>query len=113
MKNTKIWFVVSLVLLMLLIAGCGGQATEAVQESGSSTESQTEDESSNKAEEAANPGNTEGSECPEVTIADRKGITASDYERIYELTDYEAAAGCKMTFSENPDIASLKQSDHE
>ena len=48
-----------------------------------------------------------GEGCPAVTIADRMGVDAGQYARIYELADFEAAAGCKMVFSENPAIAEL------
>jgi len=47
------------------------------------------------------------SECVAITIADRQGVEAGEYERIYELADYEKAAGCELSFSENPAITDL------
>jgi peptide/nickel transport system substrate-binding protein len=91
------WFIVFIVLFVLVAGACSPQATvEPVATESVSVASTTAPESM-----------SEGGECPAVTIADRKGVAASKFERIYELVDYEAAAGCKMTFSENPDIAEL------
>ena len=45
--------------------------------------------------------------CPAVTVADSMGVGAGSYPQQYELSEFEAAADCKMTFSENPAIASL------
>ena len=80
-----LWLITLMLLFALVLVACA-------------TSTPTEEE------EAPPP---EGEGCPAVTIADRMGVAASDYERIYELADYEAAAGCEMTFSENPDIAAL------
>jgi peptide/nickel transport system substrate-binding protein len=51
-------------------------------------------------------GRAEGS-CPAVTLADTQGISEGKYPQQFELADYESAAGCEMTFAENPDIADL------
>lgn len=45
--------------------------------------------------------------CPAITVADMGGIESGEYPQQFELSEFEAAAGCEMTFSENPDIASL------
>ncbi|MDH5798921.1 MAG: ABC transporter substrate-binding protein, partial [Paracoccaceae bacterium] len=45
--------------------------------------------------------------CPAVTLADMQGVAAGAYPQQYELAEYEAAAGCSMEFSANPDSASL------
>ncbi|GAB4431244.1 MAG: ABC transporter substrate-binding protein [Anaerolineae bacterium] len=45
--------------------------------------------------------------CPAITLADRGDIGPGTYPRQYELADFEAAAGCEMSFSENPAIAEL------
>ncbi|WP_435140552.1 ABC transporter substrate-binding protein [Pseudopelagicola sp. nBUS_19] len=45
--------------------------------------------------------------CPAITVANMQGVVAGDYPQQYELTEFEAAAGCKMEFSGNPDSASL------
>lgn len=45
--------------------------------------------------------------CPAVTIADAMGVAAGAFPQQYELAEFEAAAGCSMVFSANPDIAAL------
>ncbi len=45
--------------------------------------------------------------CPPVTMADMQGVDAGAFPGIFELADYEAAAGCSMEFSENPEIEAL------
>ncbi len=45
--------------------------------------------------------------CPAVTVADMKGVASGAYPQQYEKAEFEAAAGCSMSFSANPDIAAL------
>ncbi|XDZ66064.1 ABC transporter substrate-binding protein [Alphaproteobacteria bacterium LSUCC0684] len=45
--------------------------------------------------------------CPGITVADMKGVKSGAYPQQYEVAEFEAAAGCKMSFSSNPDAASL------
>ena len=45
--------------------------------------------------------------CPAVTVADSKGVAAGEFPQQYELAEFESLANCKMSFSENPDIAAL------
>ncbi|MBM7066800.1 ABC transporter substrate-binding protein [Actibacterium sp. 188UL27-1] len=45
--------------------------------------------------------------CPAITVADMGNISAGDYPQQFELAEFQEAAGCEMTFSENPDIAVL------
>lgn len=45
--------------------------------------------------------------CPAATLADMKGIAPGDFPQQYELSEFEAAAGCKMSFSANPEIEAL------
>lgn len=45
--------------------------------------------------------------CPPVTLADMQGVEPGKYPQQYELSEFQAAAGCEMSFSENPDIAAL------
>ena len=47
--------------------------------------------------------------CPEVTVADSKGVPAGKYPQQYELSEFESLANCKMTFSSNPDAAALNK----
>ncbi len=45
--------------------------------------------------------------CPPVTVADMQGVAPGAFPQQYELAEYEAAAGCAMTFSANPEIEAL------
>jgi peptide/nickel transport system substrate-binding protein len=45
--------------------------------------------------------------CPAVTVANMQGVAAGAYPQQYELAEYEAAAGCKLSFTENPSIGAL------
>jgi len=45
--------------------------------------------------------------CPEITVADMKGVAAGAFPQQYDLAEFEAAAGCKLTFQENPAIGDL------
>lgn len=52
-------------------------------------------------------GGTAWANCPEATVADPMGVEPGAYEQQYDLSAFEAAAGCDMTFQENPDISAL------
>lgn len=45
--------------------------------------------------------------CTGITVADMGGVAAGKYPQQFELSTYEANAGCKMTFQGNPDAAAL------
>lgn len=45
--------------------------------------------------------------CPAVTVADMKGVASGAYPQQFEKAEFEAAAGCTMSFSANPDSAAL------
>jgi len=45
--------------------------------------------------------------CPAVTVADMNGVAAGAFPQQYELTEFQAAAGCTMEFSGNPEAADL------
>ncbi|MEM0949372.1 MAG: ABC transporter substrate-binding protein [Pseudomonadota bacterium] len=45
--------------------------------------------------------------CPGITVADMGGVAPGAYPQQYDLAEFEAAAGCEMSFSENPEIAEL------
>jgi peptide/nickel transport system substrate-binding protein len=45
--------------------------------------------------------------CPAVTVADMKGVAEGAYPQQFEKAEFEAAAGCTMSFSVNPDSAAL------
>lgn len=103
MKLKFVGFVIFIILFILIATSCGQQMLETPQLI-ESTDNNPGVENGNN-----NGGNVEGGPCPAVTIDDRKGVEAGEYERFYELADYEAAAGCDMQFSENPDIVKLNK----
>ena len=45
--------------------------------------------------------------CPAVTQADMMGVAPGAFPQQFDLSEYEAATGCEMEFSENPEIAAL------
>jgi len=45
--------------------------------------------------------------CGPVTLVDTMGVAAGAFPQQYELAEYQAAAGCEMTFSANPEIEAL------
>jgi peptide/nickel transport system substrate-binding protein len=45
--------------------------------------------------------------CPGISLADMQGVAPGEFPQQYELAEFEAAAGCTMEFSANPDSASL------
>jgi len=45
--------------------------------------------------------------CPEVTVADMKGVAGGEYPQQFELAEFQAAAGCTLSFQENPAIGDL------
>ena len=45
--------------------------------------------------------------CPGSTLADMKGVAPGAFPQQYDLSEYEAAAGCDMEFSANPEIGTL------
>ncbi|MCY4139101.1 MAG: ABC transporter substrate-binding protein [Rhodobacteraceae bacterium] len=46
-------------------------------------------------------------DCPPVTADDPMGVPQGKYAHQYELSEFETLANCKLSFSENPDIAAL------
>jgi len=45
--------------------------------------------------------------CPAATVADTMGVTGGAYPQQWDLAEFESAANCKMSFSENPRIGAL------
>ena len=45
--------------------------------------------------------------CPAISVADSKGTAPGAYPQQYELSAFEAAANCSMSFSAHPEIAAL------
>jgi peptide/nickel transport system substrate-binding protein len=46
-------------------------------------------------------------DCPAVTVSDMMGVGDGAFPQQYELSEFEELANCKLTFSENPEIADL------
>jgi len=46
-------------------------------------------------------------ECPALTVADMKGVGAGAFPQQFELAEFQSAADCELSFSENPEIAEL------
>ncbi|MFQ5401205.1 MAG: ABC transporter substrate-binding protein [Anaerolineae bacterium] len=110
-NRRKFWLITLFVLLAALLVACGGGTQEETTppDTGGATETTEETAPAETGGETA-PAETTTEEiagCPAVTIGDRAGVAPGEFERIYELSDYEAAAGCTMTFNENPSIADL------
>ncbi|HSF95992.1 MAG TPA: hypothetical protein VLA52_13285, partial [Thermohalobaculum sp.] len=47
----------------------------------------------------------QAADCPAITVADMKGVAAGAFPQQFEKAEFEAAAGCTMSFSENPAVA--------
>ncbi|MDD7911443.1 ABC transporter substrate-binding protein [Pseudovibrio exalbescens] len=45
-------------------------------------------------------------ECPQITVADAQDL-AGKYPQQFELVEFESAANCELTFSQNPEIEEL------
>ncbi|MEM9341476.1 MAG: ABC transporter substrate-binding protein [Pseudomonadota bacterium] len=45
--------------------------------------------------------------CPAITLEDMGGVAPGAYPQQFELAEFEAAAGCTMEFSGNPEAADL------
>ncbi len=45
--------------------------------------------------------------CAGITVEDMQGVAAGKYPQQYELSVYQEAANCTLTYSENPDIAAM------
>lgn len=50
--------------------------------------------------------------CPGITVADMGGIAAGAFPQQFDLSEFQAAAGCTMEFSENPAIADMNGQIH-
>ncbi|NDJ61549.1 MAG: ABC transporter substrate-binding protein [Chloroflexi bacterium] len=46
-------------------------------------------------------------DCPAITVAAPQDVQAGAYPQQYELAEFEALAGCTLSFSENPNMAAL------
>ncbi|MFK7995541.1 MAG: ABC transporter substrate-binding protein [Granulosicoccus sp.] len=46
-------------------------------------------------------------DCPPVTAADPQGVSAGEYPQQYDLVEFQGLASCELSFSENPDMATL------
>ena len=55
---------------------------------------------------ASLPSTAQAQACPSVTLADPQGLESA-FPGQFERAEFEAAAGCTLTFQENPEIAAL------
>ncbi|MEO1636701.1 MAG: ABC transporter substrate-binding protein [Cyanobacteria bacterium J06631_9] len=74
----------------LTLAGCTAPSTTSTESTSSTT--------------TANQ--TEGG-CPAATVAAPQSVKAGTYPQQFNLSEYELAADCELTFAANPDIESL------
>jgi peptide/nickel transport system substrate-binding protein len=49
----------------------------------------------------------QAAECPAITVADNMGVAAGAYPQQYELSEFQSAANCTLTFQENPAVGEL------
>ena len=52
-------------------------------------------------------GVAQAADCPAVTVKDMMGVSAGKYPQQYELSEFQAAAKCKLSFKANPGMAAL------
>ena len=121
MKNIRKHGLITLLLLLaLMLVACGGddpEPTAVPEEAAAETEEEAAPAEEEAAEETATeeeaPAEEEAMEeeamdgCPAVTIADMAGVAAGAFPQQYDLAEYQDAAGCELTFSENPEIGEL------
>ncbi|MEW2918524.1 ABC transporter substrate-binding protein [Ruegeria sp. ANG10] len=52
-------------------------------------------------------GGTAWANCPAATVADMQGVSDGAYPQQFDLAEFQSAAGCTLSFAENPAIADL------
>ena len=52
-------------------------------------------------------GGAQAGPCPAITVADSMGVSGGAYPQQYELAEFQSAANCTMSFSENPRIGEM------
>jgi peptide/nickel transport system substrate-binding protein len=103
--SKRVWQLLSIILVLaMVLSACGGdeEATEAPAEPTAAPVEEQPTAPPAEEQPTEPPPMAEG--CPPSTLADPMGLEG-DYRGQFELAEYEAKAGCTMTFSENPDIA--------
>ncbi|MEZ4867973.1 MAG: ABC transporter substrate-binding protein [Caldilineaceae bacterium] len=103
-RQQWLWLINLMIVLLMVLSACGGGTSAPAEEAAPAAQEATGGESQAAAAPAA-PA-VEGG-CPTATMADRMGVAAGTYARQYELADFQEAAGCELSFSENPNIADL------
>jgi peptide/nickel transport system substrate-binding protein len=104
MQKRSLWLVMLFLMLALVLVACGGEETPATDDSGGDAAADTSGEAADTTEAADDAA----AGCPASTVADTQGLEG-DFPKQFELDEYEAKAGCTLTFSENPDIASINE----
>jgi len=87
---TVLWFTI----FVLAISACGS-AAPTVNEAPVATQAQATT-TTNSVSTTQEPGSTS---CPAITMADMQGVSAGAYPEQYELSEFESAANCSMTFT--------------
>ena len=52
-------------------------------------------------------GGAAWADCPAVTVADMQGVSSGAYPQQFDLAEFQSAAGCSLSFAENPVIGDL------
>jgi len=103
------------VVMAMVAAACSSDAEEATPTTGSGGEEPTEPTEATGSTEATEPTQTtnepatptQGDTCPSSTSASPSGVTAGAFPGQFESAEYEAAAGCELQFSGNPNAETL------
>ncbi len=98
-----------MVALSLLLGACGGAATDvpaaptdsAPAAAGVVAPEEPAESTGDEEETEMAPGEEAVSACPQLTVANMQGYTNA-YPGQFELSEFEAATGCNLTFIENP-----------
>lgn len=99
-RKTGLVFITLVMITALILGACGGGATEEAAPTKAAAPTEAAAAPTEAAEAPEEPG------CPASTVENPQGLTG-DYPYQFELDEFERKASCKLTFSENPDIASM------
>jgi peptide/nickel transport system substrate-binding protein len=88
-------------IVAIVLAACAPAAPTATQ-APAPTQEATEAPAPTEEPAATEPAATEPAApgvCPAITVADMQGVAAGQWPQQYEVAEFEAAAGCEMTFT--------------
>ncbi len=108
MKKSALWIITLMILASMILTACGGGAAPAEEPAAPAEEpAAPAEEPAAPAEEPAAPAEEEGG-CPVSTVANPNGLEGN-FPKQFELAEFEEKAGCTLSFSENPEMASLNE----